>query len=309
MPSRLSPASSVKLVLSPRAAAGGSQPCVQCLKQQPSICRAAYADVVCRPLLSPGCAHGPFCPRCQQAIATRVLPACVCRALVSSWREIVWPSSTAVLKEQAATEASSSQGGPFIGPALPPQHVRNTQTTSTPQVQNEEKAKARPITSQQRCVPIATRVSSNASPPSGGKVPLPSQVAAAAAADERMLCETAVGAAIVRPSVGLSSQAGTSSGAANAQFKRRSPVENTRARVRPRIDATACAHANGNVQDGAAEHHPTCADAAVVGLAGPSVQSRNGKQSDDRGQSANARRHRITAGASDDEAAGSESTS
>lgn len=47
----------------------------------------AYAEVVCRPLFSDGCPHGPFCKRCRSAIGNQAVPSCVCRALIGSWRE------------------------------------------------------------------------------------------------------------------------------------------------------------------------------------------------------------------------------
>lgn len=68
------------------------QRCLQCRKLQRAQCRAAYADVIHRPVIVQECVHGPFCPRCRRSIATQVLPLCVCHALVDSWHDATWPA-------------------------------------------------------------------------------------------------------------------------------------------------------------------------------------------------------------------------
>eukprot|EP00439_Symbiodinium_sp_Y106_P043214 s3954_g5.t1 len=64
--------------------------CVQCRVPQ-TAGAAFYAEVLHRPVTVQGCTHGPFCARCRRSVSAQVLPFCVCRALVSTWREAAWP--------------------------------------------------------------------------------------------------------------------------------------------------------------------------------------------------------------------------
>ncbi|CAE7695797.1 unnamed protein product [Symbiodinium sp. CCMP2456] len=64
---------------------------------------AFYAEVLHRPVTVQGCTHGPFCARCRRSVSAQVLPFCVCRALVSTWREAAWPVTTLRGKESPAT--------------------------------------------------------------------------------------------------------------------------------------------------------------------------------------------------------------
>eukprot|EP00435_Cladocopium_sp_Y103_P060834 s445_g22.t1 len=63
------------------------QCCAQCTKPVPKTGCALYACLVRRSIFSPGCRHGPFCGSCQQRLARKVLPCCVCRGLIDSWCE------------------------------------------------------------------------------------------------------------------------------------------------------------------------------------------------------------------------------
>ncbi|CAJ1370316.1 unnamed protein product [Effrenium voratum] len=67
--------------------AEGIQSCAQCDRALPKKPGALYARLVSRSVFSPGCQHGPFCGRCQQRLARKVLPCCVCRGLIESWNE------------------------------------------------------------------------------------------------------------------------------------------------------------------------------------------------------------------------------
>jgi len=100
---------------------------VQCRRPQPAKCTAAYADVICRPICQRDCTHGPFCARCRWAIAKRVLPTCICRALIDVWRETSWPAvpvtpsdSTLDLPPPMVVGAESPAS---IGPVLPPSNI------------------------------------------------------------------------------------------------------------------------------------------------------------------------------------------
>mgnify|MGYP002804506783 CR=1 FL=1 len=62
--------------------------CAQCTKPVPKTGGPAlYACLVRRSVFCPGCRHGPFCGSCQQRLARKVLPCCVCRGLIDSWCE------------------------------------------------------------------------------------------------------------------------------------------------------------------------------------------------------------------------------
>lgn len=63
------------------------QCCAQCTKPVAKTGCAMYACLVRRSIFSPGCRHGPFCGSCQQRLARKVLPCCVCRGLIDSWCE------------------------------------------------------------------------------------------------------------------------------------------------------------------------------------------------------------------------------
>lgn len=80
--------------------------CCQCRAPQPKCFLASYADVLYRPLFAEGCTHGPYCRRCCRAISDQVLPTCVCRALIGSWREEV--PSDAVLEKSRCTQNEAS---------------------------------------------------------------------------------------------------------------------------------------------------------------------------------------------------------
>mmetsp|Transcript_61142 Transcript_61142/g.129129 ORF Transcript_61142/g.129129 Transcript_61142/m.129129 type:complete len:382 (+) Transcript_61142:93-1238(+) len=134
-----------------RQAAAASAPkgaprCVQCRLPQPVKCTASYADVLCRSLFQPDCAHGPFCARCRRSVSCRVLPSCVCRALVNTWHELTWPGPTqaeasdgvvfgpelpptATPMDVDSTETAQAAQSPFIGPALG--HSTSTSTGSS----------------------------------------------------------------------------------------------------------------------------------------------------------------------------------
>eukprot|EP00435_Cladocopium_sp_Y103_P061722 s64_g23.t1 len=67
--------------------------CIQCRRrsnERPTS--AAFAEVVAKPLFAV-CRHGPFCTRCAAAVQRCTLPACVCRALLNSWRQEEWPAA------------------------------------------------------------------------------------------------------------------------------------------------------------------------------------------------------------------------
>lgn len=66
----------------------GADLCLRCRESRPAgKTPAAYAEVACRPLFGGGCHHGPFCARCCDAMGAQVVPSCVCRALIGSWRD------------------------------------------------------------------------------------------------------------------------------------------------------------------------------------------------------------------------------
>ncbi|OLP77867.1 hypothetical protein AK812_SmicGene42021 [Symbiodinium microadriaticum] len=97
--------------------------CVQCRVPQ-TAGGAFYAEVLHRPVTVQGCTHGPFCARCRRSVSAQVLPFCVCRALVSAWREAAWPVTTLRGKESPtkptvqikATNGAAHQGasGNFV---------------------------------------------------------------------------------------------------------------------------------------------------------------------------------------------------
>eukprot|EP00931_Biecheleriopsis_adriatica_P119091 TRINITY_DN94362_c0_g1_i1.p1 TRINITY_DN94362_c0_g1~~TRINITY_DN94362_c0_g1_i1.p1 ORF type:complete len:312 (+),score=62.69 TRINITY_DN94362_c0_g1_i1:44-979(+) len=79
-------------------AADGVQTCLQCsraisAKQSGEL---RYAVVVCRPIFDPGCRHGPFCSKCHRRLCQQVLPCCICRGLIDSWRETLVAEKKAV---------------------------------------------------------------------------------------------------------------------------------------------------------------------------------------------------------------------
>ncbi|CAE8615000.1 unnamed protein product [Polarella glacialis] len=94
-------------------------PCAQCRRPQTGPGNAAYGKVIYRPVFEPGCQHGPFCERCKRAIAARVLPSCVCRALVESWREAAWPEPKPVEPEPKPVEPEPKPVGPEPKPVEP----------------------------------------------------------------------------------------------------------------------------------------------------------------------------------------------
>jgi len=94
----------------------GGEPCVQCCLPQSTQTLAAYAQAKCRSIFIPGCKHGPFCPRCRQSCSRRVLPACVCRALLcDDWIEAPWPAAS-----------TSNEAAAFCQPSGPPTGTAST---------------------------------------------------------------------------------------------------------------------------------------------------------------------------------------
>mmetsp|Transcript_6430 Transcript_6430/g.14165 ORF Transcript_6430/g.14165 Transcript_6430/m.14165 type:complete len:360 (+) Transcript_6430:43-1122(+) len=86
--------------------------CLQCLAPQSTDSIAAYAEAKCRSIFMPLCKHGPFCPRCRNSCSRRVLPACVCRALLTdTWTEAPWPTATGMEGQTSTTTASTASGG------------------------------------------------------------------------------------------------------------------------------------------------------------------------------------------------------
>ncbi|CAE7236160.1 unnamed protein product [Symbiodinium natans] len=80
---RAKPGSKIRVVL-----AKGVRTCTQCanpIGKEPGA--VAYAQLVCRSVFHPDCKHGPFCPKCRERVAQKVLPCCVCRGLIESWRQ------------------------------------------------------------------------------------------------------------------------------------------------------------------------------------------------------------------------------
>ncbi|CAE7944604.1 unnamed protein product [Symbiodinium sp. KB8] len=78
------PGSKIRNVL-----AKGVQTCANCanpMSKEPG--EAAYAQLVCRSVFQPDCKHGPFCPKCRERVAQKVLSCCVCRGLIESWRQV-----------------------------------------------------------------------------------------------------------------------------------------------------------------------------------------------------------------------------
>jgi len=90
--------------------------CVQCRRPQSAQCVLAHAHVLHRSIFSPECVHGPFCERCRRAISERVLPACICKALIDAWDDERPPARV------VAPEGSSGSPGPegSLGEAPPP---------------------------------------------------------------------------------------------------------------------------------------------------------------------------------------------
>jgi hypothetical protein len=70
--------------------------------------------VVAKPLFAV-CRHGPFCARCAAAVQRCTLPACVCRALLSGWREEQWPAAGPEDEPVAAGEPGENWGGLEFG--------------------------------------------------------------------------------------------------------------------------------------------------------------------------------------------------
>mmetsp|Transcript_39630 Transcript_39630/g.88793 ORF Transcript_39630/g.88793 Transcript_39630/m.88793 type:complete len:287 (-) Transcript_39630:105-965(-) len=78
------PGARIRLVL-----AKGVQACANCsnpMSKKPG--EAAYAELVCRSVFEPDCKHGPFCLKCRERVAQKVLPCCVCRGLIQTWRQV-----------------------------------------------------------------------------------------------------------------------------------------------------------------------------------------------------------------------------
>ena len=44
-------------------------------------------EPVAKSIFNPTCVHGPFCHHCRARVGRCILPACVCRALLESWKE------------------------------------------------------------------------------------------------------------------------------------------------------------------------------------------------------------------------------
>lgn len=65
--------------------------------------------MVAKPLFAV-CRHGPFCARCAAAVQRCTLPACVCRALLSGWREEQWPAAGPEDEPVAFTRQHLSDG-------------------------------------------------------------------------------------------------------------------------------------------------------------------------------------------------------
>lgn len=77
----------VKVLARSRVVANGGRLCLQCRRSQPSSKPVAYACVECPSIFLKECPHGPFCARCRRAVSSQVLPSCVCRGLIKTWRE------------------------------------------------------------------------------------------------------------------------------------------------------------------------------------------------------------------------------
>jgi len=90
--------------------------CTQCRAPVAATGTASYADVLHRPVFVPNCKHGPFCSRCRSSISSRVLPSCVCRALVDTWRETPWPRPP---EAAPATPVDALMSGPELAPIAP----------------------------------------------------------------------------------------------------------------------------------------------------------------------------------------------
>mmetsp|Transcript_16378 Transcript_16378/g.34222 ORF Transcript_16378/g.34222 Transcript_16378/m.34222 type:complete len:278 (-) Transcript_16378:32-865(-) len=76
-----------KVLARSRVVASSGRRCLQCQRAQPLSKPVAYASVECPPIFSRECPHGPFCARCRKAVSAQVLPACICRGLIGTWRE------------------------------------------------------------------------------------------------------------------------------------------------------------------------------------------------------------------------------
>lgn len=71
-----------------RVVTSGLLVCLQCRTPQQPESVLSYAELVCRPAVGDrDCPHGPFCSRCRSGISAQVLPSCVCRGLIDTWRE------------------------------------------------------------------------------------------------------------------------------------------------------------------------------------------------------------------------------
>eukprot|EP00434_Breviolum_minutum_P041138 symbB.v1.2.036591.t1/scaffold5200.1/size29896/4 len=79
-----------EVVLVPKA----WKPCIQCGRralERPPL--AFFGEPVAKSIFNPTCVHGPFCHHCRARVGRCILPACVCRALLESWKEEEWPQS------------------------------------------------------------------------------------------------------------------------------------------------------------------------------------------------------------------------
>lgn len=71
-----------------RLVASDGRLCIQCRTPQQTGSPLEFAVVACRPVIGGrDCPHGPFCSRCRRGVGAQVLPSCVCRGLIDTWRE------------------------------------------------------------------------------------------------------------------------------------------------------------------------------------------------------------------------------
>eukprot|EP00746_Dinoflagellata_sp_MGD_P081770 gnl/MRDRNA2_/MRDRNA2_32494_c0_seq1.p1 gnl/MRDRNA2_/MRDRNA2_32494_c0~~gnl/MRDRNA2_/MRDRNA2_32494_c0_seq1.p1 ORF type:complete len:501 (+),score=105.05 gnl/MRDRNA2_/MRDRNA2_32494_c0_seq1:81-1583(+) len=88
--------------------------CVQCFAVLPTEATvgpspppAYYAEAVKSSIFARNCPHGPFCHSCRMRIGRRVLPACICRALLrENWRS-EWPRPVPVPEGEKAENLDS----------------------------------------------------------------------------------------------------------------------------------------------------------------------------------------------------------